>query len=405
MKRFPVLLLVVPSLLLVASCGGGSSSNQPPSKTSHRAFISNTYSGNLQIIDTQDDTTPLTPETTSSTGQLIPGQPVTITVSTSLTFMAENAGLTTTLAYDPVANLLNFVTNSTETASFSVSPTAAPTMALFSPDGSTLYVPERNLPISGERSGGVEFITISTGQISAAYAVPSASAIALSPSGQYLIVFADNSDSIVLIDLKATTITPVGIGGFARPVNAFFSTDSNTAYVLNCGPECGSAGPASVSQFDIPSQTIKATVPVGGASVGLLSGTTLYVAGTPGTAGSYDVVDVGSMTRVTTNSVAIGDGTHTTMALSSNKMLYIGATSCLNQTTGCLSIVDTSNNNAVQGLPPRGPITGMLAINGRNTMYVIQGGYLVIYDTTTNAPQSKQVVFTGSLYTLVQVDQ
>ncbi len=151
------------------------------------------------------------------------------------------------------------------------------------------------------------------------------------------------------MNLTANTVSPVEVPGFARPVNAFFSSDSNTAYVLNCGPECGSANPASVAAFDIPSKTITSTVPVGGASVGLLNGTTLYVAGSPvppGTTSTYDAVDVGNMTRLTANSVAIGDGFHTTMALATNNKLYIGANTCSNTTTGCLSVVDVSANTA-----------------------------------------------------------
>jgi len=37
-------------------------------------------------------------------------------------------------------------------------------------------------------------------------------------------------------------------------------------------------------------------------------------------------------------------------------------------------------------------------------MYVIEGGFLVIYDTTTDAPQQTQVVFSGALSDVVQVD-
>ena len=119
--------------------------------------------------------------------------------------------------------------------------------------------------------------------------------------------------------------------------------------MINCGPECGSGNPASVASFDIPSQTITSTVPVGGASVGFLNGTTLYVAGSPvppGTTSTYDAVNVSNMTRITTNSVAIGDGFHTTMALAPNNKLYIGANSCSNTTTGCLSVVDVGSNTA-----------------------------------------------------------
>jgi hypothetical protein len=377
---------------------------------SHRAFVSNTFSGNLQIMDTQNDTTPYTAQTVDqTTGQVIPGVPITITVGTSLTFEVEAPSFATTLVYDQNANEIFFVDNTTELTNGSLMLPAFTGMALFSPDSSTVYVPVRNQAITGARNGAVEAITVSssavTAAVSATYAVPSARYIALSPSGQYLLVFADDSDSVFLIDLKATTVVPVEIPGFARPVNAFFNGDSNTAYVINCGVECGSTSGASVAQLDIPSQTIKATVPVGGASVGLLNSGTLYVAGNPGPAGTYDAVTVSTMSRVTTNSVAIGDGYHSTMALSTNNKLYIGASTCMNITTGCLSVVNVANNTADAPLPPKGNVTSMLAVSGRNIVYVIEGGYQVIYDTTSDTPQQTQVIFHGALYGIVQVDQ
>jgi len=389
----------------MAACGGGGSSTAPPSRVQHRAFVSNTYSGNLQIMDTQNDTTPLTAQSYNSSGQLVPGVPVTITVAGSLTFEVESPDRTTTLIYDQGSNALDFVDNATEVFSGSVTLPDFADMALFSTDGTKVYAPVRNAPITAAPPGAVEVATISSFTVTDYYAVPSARYIALSPSGQFLLVFADNSDSVFLIDLNATTPRAVEIPGFARPVNAFFSSDSNTAYVLSCGVECGSSAGASVQQLDIPSQTIKATVPVGGASVGLLNNGTLYVAGNPGPAGTYDAVTVSTMTRVTANSVAIGDGYHSTMALSANNKLYIGAKTCLNQTTGCLSVVNVANNTADAPLPPQGAVTGLLAIANRNTVYVIEGGYQVIYDTTTDAPQKTQVSFSGALYDIVQVDQ
>ncbi|MFZ0912419.1 MAG: hypothetical protein WAN09_03920 [Candidatus Korobacteraceae bacterium] len=406
MKRLPVLVLSLLIVVFITSCGGSSgSSGTPPSMAQHRAFVSNTYSGNLQIMDTQNDTTPYTAQTYDAYGNLIPGVPVTITVGGSLTFEVVSPDRTNTLVYSQTGNLLEFVNNASETVSGSVTLPDFSDMALYSPDGTKLYAPVRNVPVTGARPGAVEVITVSSFTITATYAVPSARYIALSPSGQVLLVFADNSDSVFLINLSATTPSPVEIPGFARPVNAFFSSDSNTAYVLSCGVECGSTSGASVQQLDIPSQTIKATVPVGGASVGLLNGGTLYVAGNPGPAGTYDAVTVSTMSRLTANSVAIGDGYHSTMALAANNKLYIGAKTCMNLTTGCLSVVDVANNTADAPLPPRGAVTGMLAIAGRNTVYVIEGGYLVIYDTTTDAPQKTQVAFTGALYGVVQVDQ
>ena len=83
--------------------------------------------------------------------------------------------------------------------------------------------------------------------ISTTYTVPSVRWIALNTAGNILLAFADNSDSMWLINLSASTITPVAIPGFSRPVNAFFSSDGNTAYVLNCGNQCGGSASPSVS--------------------------------------------------------------------------------------------------------------------------------------------------------------
>ena len=56
----------------------------------------------------------------------------------------------------------------------------------------------------------------------------------------------------------------------------------------------------------------------------------------------------------------------------------------------------SSNNTADPPLPPKGNVTGMLAISGRNTVYVIEGGYQVIYDTTTDTPQTNAGHIQGS---------
>lgn len=404
------LLTLVPAflmLLLIAACGGNGTTNTPTSMVKHRAFVSNTFSGNLQIVDTQNDTTGLTPETTNSAGQLVPGVPVTISISTTTTFEVESPNNNTTAVYDPGTEAMFFVANSTEMVAGDVGLSSAASTAIFSPDSTLMYAAEPNLPVTGSRAGGVEVLALSSLSITATYDVPSARYVAISPSGQYLLVFAANSDSVFLINLTASTVAPVEIPGFARPINAFFSSDSNTAYVLNCGPECGSSGPASVTQLNIPMMMITANVPVGGASVGLLSSTTLYVAGSPvppGTTSTYDAVNISNMTRITATSVPIGDGFHTTMALAPNNKLYIGANTCNNTVTGCLSVVDVSSNTAAPPLPPRGAITSLLAVPNRNVMYTVEGGLLHIYDTTSNTLQPTQIIFSGALYSVVQVD-
>jgi hypothetical protein len=254
-------------------------------------------------------------------------------------------------------------------------------------------------------ANAVQVIDVNNAVIASTYAVPSVRWVALNPAGNVLLAFADNSDSMWLINGSATPPTPVAINGFSRPVNAFFSSDGNTAYVLNCGNQCGGTEPPSVAQFDMASQTIKTTVNVGGATVGLLNGNNLYVAGYAGGAnGTFDAVDISTMTRTTANSVLINDGQQWKMALNNNK-LYIGAKTCSNIVTGCLSVVNLTTQTADAPLPPLGPVTGMQSIPNRTTMYVIQGGKLFIYDTTTDQLQKTQLGFRGALYDVVQIDQ
>ena len=131
---------------------------EPPtirtSSVSHRAFITNTYSGNLQIVDTQNDTSPLTAETTNSAGQVVPGVPVTITVATSLTFEVLSPDKATTLTYDPTALTLllceQFQRDDQRQRGHLPSYTD---MALFSPDSSTVYVPTPTALVTGGTSG------------------------------------------------------------------------------------------------------------------------------------------------------------------------------------------------------------------------------------------------------------
>ncbi len=86
-----------------------------------------------------------------------------------------------------------------------------------------------------------------------------------------------------------------GPGIFDRPVAAFFSSDDSTAFVVNCGAECGGTQ-ASVQQYNLVTTLLCASVPscVPGSnpanlapqsaagSVALVNGSTMYLAGTPG---------------------------------------------------------------------------------------------------------------------------
>ena len=404
---------------MLVSCGSngnsvtgpnGNATLNAPSKLQNRAFITNQYAGNIQIVDSQNDTTAYYTVTNNNTGNTTPGgspaSAVNIVVGISLTWEVLSPDDLETLVYNPLSNTLTFITNASESMNGSVNLAGWASMAVYSPDSKNVYVPVPAAPITNSRPGAVQIISTASGTVSATIPVPSAQFAAISPNGNTLLVFAANSDTMYLLNVSSTSPSGVAIPGFSRPVNAFFSSDSNTAYILNCGPECGStAGPPSVMKFDVPSQTITARVPVGGASVGLLKNTTLYVAGYPGgSTGTFDVVDVGSMTRSTPNPIVIGDGNHTTMAISNNNKMYIGAVTCANVTVGCLSIVDLGKVAADPQPTPLGVVTSIQSIPSRNVMYVIQGGVLNIYDTTTGQLQSTQIAFRGALYGVLQVD-
>jgi hypothetical protein len=209
---------------------------------------------------------------------------------------------------------------------------------------------------------------------------------------------------------------------FDRPVWGLFSSDDSTAYILNCGAECG-GGAASVTVLDLGTNTASATIPVDGATIGLLSGTTLYVAGTPpGTActsgsaatscGTLSVVDLGAQAVTTT--AEITDGYHRRMEMGSNGQLFIGARACSNinippsggnpgEVRGCLSIFNTRNSEVV--IPPNnGDVTGLEPVPNRNVVYLVQDGEMRIYDTTTDQKQSKQVDIIGQAVDVKIVD-
>jgi len=266
--------------------------------------------------------------------------------------------------------------------------------------------------------------------------------LVLSPTESKLLVFGgpgDHQDTFTVIDTGLAESTPATAGilmsgaAFDKPVSAVFTADGTKAFILNCGPECGGTA-ASVTLVDLTTTppTPGTPVPVPAATVGLLSGTTLYVAGTPsGTvgalAGRISVLDTTALANGPTSTVPISDGTHSLMVLGSDNKLFIGAGP--NCSAGCLSIFDTgTKESGVDGPPPAGNgtgnVTGIAPINGRSVMYVIEDvaagsfhcagqlpclGKLRIYDTTVSATtptlQPIQIDVVGRAVDVKYIDQ
>jgi hypothetical protein len=357
--------------LLLGSCGGGSSntSSAPPttSRLTKRAFVSNEFTGRVQIVNAATDTLSGFSFASGSGAQ-------TMVVSGNKAF---------TFIFTATNNTLVRANNATEVGLTATALLDYSDSVAASSDGTKAYAAIRNaLSSTGTPLGVVAFVDYTgASPVVTTVDVPLARRLVLSPDGAKLLVFSDDPtvNSVFVIDTATKVRTEVP--SFDRPVWGVFSSDSSKAYIMNCGPECGGTA-AGVVQLDMTSNTPGAPVPVSAATVGLLDGTNLYVAGTvsAGTGGGCLTVLTTSGLAVTTPCVPINDGYHTTMAISNNHV-FVGARACSNVAEGCLSIY--SGGSAVIGTP-KGEVTGMQAISGRMIVYVCEGGELRIYDSSTS---------------------
>lgn len=254
---------------------------------------------------------------------------------------------------------------------------------------------------------------------------------------------------------------------FDRPVKAVFSNDGSTAYVLNCGPECG-GGSSSISLMPtapmiylpnqssgaLPGQTqlstscgsagnlTSCTLPVpGGASNALVDSSTMYVigqclastslsGGTPQCAaasasasnglftGGLTVLNLapGSGATVTAgNTISISDGIPagpTRMIEADDNTLWLGMTKCNNSERyqnglayGCLTMYNESTG-AVTLLPYLGDATGIAAVTGLHKVYTAIGGQVHIYTTAATPVElnNQYVTVNGTAYDVSYMD-
>lgn len=221
---------------------------------------------------------------------------------------------------------------------------------------------------------------------------------------------------------------------FDRPTKAVFSPDGTTAYVLNCGPECGGSA-SSITTIPITSNTLNPSgvgasgiallatntlaVP-GGVTNGVFNGTTLYLAGqqlqSDGLlAGNLSIVD--TTAGKVTGQYSISDGTHNKMILADDNTLWIGSVQCqsgerykLSQSTapgtpfGCITMFNTANNSALIE-SYKGDGTGIAAVTGLNKVYTAEGGQVYIYNTADgSARDNTNVTVNGTAYDVAYMD-
>jgi hypothetical protein len=396
------------------SCGYSSSTYKPPSGLTTRVVASQGVSSptalpGLVIINGLVDGLARASE---------------ISAGGSPGLMAISPDRSTLLVFDAVTNgnTVDVINSRTETSTGNVQ-IPGPTSSMVALATGFGYAAVPAAVVNGSPTGGIVVMNLTSGGTTATISIPNAQTVVAGPDGTQLLVFSGDSDAVTVMSpllvntgSQVTTTVP----GFDRPVYGVFSSDGSTAYILNCGPECASGtASASVQTLDMASLTAGTPLAVEGATIGVLNGSTLYVAGnSPAnsvctgettlsmTCGRLDIIDLGSMT--VTSSVVITDGYHNRIDLSSNGQLFIGSHDCTNignvnspqgEVRGCLSIFDTTTSgNTTAVIPPdNGDVTGLQSFTTRNVEYVAEGGTVRVYDTTKDILLINSTIPTGTI--------
>lgn len=420
MKRVLVMTLGLWASLALCSCGGSSKTN-PPSGLKDRVMVSQGVTatltfGGLVILNGFNDTLTGVPPLS---GGAAPG------------LMAISPSRNIVATFDSSSDSVFAVDTTTERSLGQVS-ISKPSFSIAVPTSSPVgyaAVPAATLtgyPILG----AVDVLNLSAGAVTSSIAVNNAQTIVPNTDGTQLLVFSNDSDTITLltparslpgVDLScydSTNPPPNAVcsfvvnSNFSRPVYAIIN--GTTAYILNCGFECGGTQQASIQTLDLNTLAVGAPVFVNGATYGVINGTNLYVAGkgtptgplcstltnsiNPATQATYcgtlDIVDLTTLTDPyfgnLGSEIAIPDGYHHRMDMSINGQLFVGSKGCTNvgnannpvgEVRGCLAIYNTNSGKLV--IPPdNGDVNGLQSFTSREVEYVAEGGLLRVYDTT-----------------------
>ena len=429
-KRILALALILCASLNILACGSSqpSAGNPGPFRVlASQGVTTSTAFGGLVTLNGQFDT--------------LAGLPP-VTAGSSPGLMAITPGREILTAFDASSNTVYAVSTAKETALGSVR-LQGPTISLIMPTSSAVAfaaVPSATVP-GFSFVGAIDVMNFTAGSLTT-IAVPSAQMVVSNSTGSQLLVFSNGSDGVTVLSPSAASppvdtscntapnpvCTVVQNPSLSRPVNAIIN--GSTAYILNCGFECGGNQQASVAVFDLGSLTVTNTIPVNGATDALLNGTTLYVVGTgtptgplcsslsnpinPSTAATYcgtlDIIDLTTLANPYFNNpsmeIAIPDGYHHRMDFTQDGQLFVGSYGCTNvgnvnnpvgEVRGCLAIYDSVKGKLV--IPPdNGDVGGFQGFTTRYIEYVAEGGNLRVYDTTKNVLHiNTQFLPTGSI--------
>ena len=432
-----VLAVIILTSLALISCGGSSSkssssssssSTPKPSGLKFRAIVSQDVQSSLAtpgliLIDALKDLR-------ANVGII-----GTSTMAPATLFLSSDRKITVAVSIDQ--NRLVVLNNNTEAISAigTIQLPGNTESLVISADNGTAYAAVPNAAVPGGGSvGAIAIVNLNAGGTPPTLPVPGVHYLSESGDGSKILAFSDNTDLTQLSNVQTVTVvSPFNIvagtknatcnpappnpvvcqyvTGFDHPVAGFFSSDNTQAWILNCGPECGGTQ-ASIQLLDLhdPANPVAGPpTPIpGGATVGFMQNQTLYVAGNPPvgsntcaggpttaatTCGRLTIVNLATLPQATPiqPTAVIPDGYHTHIDISGDGQLFVGSRNCTNivpatpgaEQRGCLAILNTNNGNLV--IPPdNGDVTGMTPITNRTVFYLVEGGELRIYDTTTD---------------------
>jgi len=414
LKRASFFLLLCAVAFGIA-CGGSSapktSTGGKTSGIKYRVFVTNTYSGQMQIIDAATDVV----STTNS-----------ISVGSQPTYMVPSVDSKYTVANTSNSQSVTSVENLTESAAQQTIFQNTVSSFVLSQDNKSGFAAIPNYQNSGGvLPGAVHAFNYIDGSTATVIPVPSVSWLAIDHAGKHILALTNNSDTAYWIDLTTVDLTQA-VQNVAVPIvgltlnaaqSAFFSSDDSKVYILNCGPECGGSGSPSVTEFTVSSMTATGSVNVQAARIGTMTNnTTLWVAGSPGgSGGAVQSVTLSSMTAGTPITTGVSDGTKVVLRYLNNK-LWLGSTSCTS--SSCLTIIDPTGNTAKLGVPSSDPsvsqipagapnagdVTGMTYLSNRTMFYVVEGGHVHLYgDTGAQQTMLNNFLMTGKAYDVLAV--
>ncbi len=400
----------------LAACGGGSGSgstsangSQPLTGLKKRVLLSNQAAGTVIFVDAQKDQI-------NTKGFNIAGASKLLAAS----------GITVVMQQAPAGTgpTIQTINNVTEAPTVSLDLRDQAFDVTISTDGKTAYAAMRNV-------GEVAVFNTTTGGLQIITGLPVVTRLVEGPNEHKILAFSDNPNTLAapntggffVIDTGTNTAKVVVGLPLNQPFSAVFDpadASDNSAFILNCGTECGGTLPPSVVRvnFSNPAApTFGPTIPVSGATVGLLNGTNLFVAGTPPASATGTLQTINTSTLAVSAPTVITNGHHTKMVLASNNRLYIGANACTaiadpltNLTQGCLSIVNTTSGAVVMpkvsSFRQNFDVTGILPITGRTVVYVCYGGELDIFDTSTDTAitTNPPIDIVGKAFDVVLID-